>query len=172
MKFIKFFFSSILILVVIFVLIGVFVPSFSYQNNVSVQAPLNKTFTVFNDETRMGEWLTGFRSIETIRGKRNDVGSKNRLVVFGHGKEIVMTEEMTAFKENELFAFNLDNDVMLADVDIKFSGDSTRSEIRVNTVVHGKNMFWKSLLPLFKSNMTKQSQADYEKLKTIIETDN
>ncbi len=172
MKFIKIFLSIVLILVVIFVLIGVFIPSFSYKNKVSVKASLNKTFAMFNDETRMGEWLTGFRSIETISGNRNEVGSKYRLVVFGHDEEIVMTEEMTAFKENELFAFNLDNDVMLADVEIKFSGDSTRSEIRANTVVHGKNMFWKSLLPLFKSNMTKQSQTDYEKLKTIIETDN
>lgn len=113
MKILKYILGIIAALVVIFFMIGVFVSTFTYENKVEVNAPVEKAWAVFTDESRMGEWLTGLKSIETISGNPGEVGSIYRLVFVQNGEEMVMTEEVTAFQQNELFAFNLDNDVMI-----------------------------------------------------------
>ena len=65
---------------------------------------------------------------------------------------------------------SLDTDVLLADVEITFVPvDGNQTEITAFNKVVGKNLFWKSLLPLFKSTITEKSQAQYDKLKTMIE---
>lgn len=157
-------------IVVIFFLIGVFVPTFTYVSRIEVNAPVEHAWAVFNDESRVGEWMTGFKSIETISGNPNEVGSKFRLVFEEDGKEIVMTETMTAFEPHERFAFDLVNEVMNVNVDIRFASSGGKTEITATSLVDGNNIFWKSLLPLFKSGFEDRSQEMYDKLKTLIET--
>ncbi len=42
---------------------------------------------------------------------------------------MVIMEEVTAFQENELFAFTLDADPLISDVEVKFRGDESKTEI-------------------------------------------
>jgi len=169
MKILKYVLGVIAVLAVIFLLIGVFVPTFSYESRVVVEAAREHSFTVFSDANRMGEWISNFESIDLISGNPKQIGGKYRLVITEEDERMVMTETVTAFDENEFYAFKLDNDVMLADVEIRFSGDETSTEIVATTKVDGKGFFWRSLLPLFKSMMTERAQQDYDKLKQVIE---
>jgi len=170
MTFLKYALGLVAILSVVFLLIGALVPTFSYESRIIVDAPREHSFAVFSDETRMGDWLSHFKSIELVSGAPNEVGSEYRLVIVEKGEKMVMTETVKAFDENEFYAFELDNDVMLADVEIRFSGDETSTEIVATTKVNGKNFLWRSILPLFKSMMTQRAQHDYDKLKHVIET--
>ncbi len=170
MKALKYSLGFLAFLALLFLLIGFIIPTFSYETSVEVASSREHAFTVFIDETRTADWLTGLRSIELISGSPREIGSKYRLVIVDRGEEMVMTEELTAFDENEFYAFKLDNDVMLADAEIRFAGDEAGTRIVSKTAVEGKGIFWRSLLPLFKSMMVKRSQEDYNKLKRVIET--
>ena len=160
----------IVALAVIFLLIGVFVPTVAYEHKITVNASLEKSFSVFISDSRLGEWLTGFVSLELTGGEPETVGSTYRVVTEENGEEIVMNEVVTAFIKNERFTHTLENDVLMGEIDARFSGDSTGTEIAVMTQFTGKNMLWRSILPLFKSMMIEQAQNDFNKLKEIIES--
>lgn len=170
MKILKVILGIVVGLVVVFFAVGIFAPSFTYENKVEVNAPVEKAWAIFTDESRMGDWLTGFQSIETINGNPGEVGSKYRMVFVENGEEMVITEEVTAYRENELFAFTLDADPLISDVEVKFTGNDERTEIIATNLVEGKNLVWKSLLRLMKSMLANRGQEQYDKLKEIIES--
>ena len=58
-----------------FFAIGIFTPSFTYENKVEVKASVEKAWAIFTDQSRMRDWLTGFQSMETISGISGEVGS-------------------------------------------------------------------------------------------------
>ena len=63
------------------------------------------------------------------------------MVFVENGEERLMTEEVTAFQENELFAFMLDADPLKSKVEINFTGDESKTEITSTNFVVGKNLF-------------------------------
>lgn len=145
-------------------------PTFTYVSKIEVNAPAEHAWAVFTDDTCMGEWMTGFKSIENISGNPNEVGSKWKLVIEQGGELMEMTETMTAFKENELFAFKLENDVMFVDTDITFVEQNGRTEIKATNLVEGRNILWKSLFALMRGALGANSQGICDNLKTVIET--
>ncbi len=160
---------SLLAIIALFLLVGVIFPSFEYQSHVVVNAPLEQSWAVFSDAGRMAEWLPGFKSIETLSGSPNQVGSTYKMVFEEEGEVMEMTEYVTAFRDNELFAFELNAEPMIATVQVKFSGNRKMTEILAITKVEGKNLLWKSLLRLSKSRMVERGQETYDNLKRIIE---
>lgn len=169
-KYLKRLLTLILLLSIAFLLIGVFVPRFSYISEVDVDAPVDQAFAIFSNPSWMSEWMEGFKSIENLSGAPNEVGSRWKLVVEQEGERMELIEEVTAYKANELFAFTLDAEPLTSEVEIRFIPlDSTTTKITAVTSVRGKNILWRSLLPMFKSRMREQSQESYDKLKTVIE---
>ncbi|RMI19684.1 MAG: hypothetical protein D6681_02775 [Calditrichaeota bacterium] len=169
-KFLRYPLIVLAVLIVGFLLIGVFVPEFSYENRLVINAPVEKAFAVFIDTSYTRRWLSGFKRFEHIQGEPLQPGSKWRLIIEEQGEVFELTEEMTDYRENERFAFVLEADVLTSEVTIRFQPlDSTRCEMIATTRVRGKGMLWKSLLPLFKSGMQSHAQRDYEKLKGLME---
>ena len=108
--------------------------------------------------------------METISGNPGEVGSKYRMIFVENGEEMVIMEEVTAFQENELFAFTLDADPLISDVEVKFRGNESKTEITATNHVEGKNLLWKSMLRIMKSMIANRGQEQYDKLKEIIES--
>lgn len=169
MKVLKYVLGFLGIVIVAFLMIGVFVPSFRYETTIDVNAPVATSWSIFNDESRMGEWLIGFQNIETISGNPGEVGSKYRLVFLEGDETIVMTEEMTAVQENELVAFKFDNDLMTGTFEVRFRGDESKTTIATINELQGKNIVWRSLLWLSKTTIRERAQANYARLKELIE---
>ena len=160
------------VLIVGFLAIGVITPDFSYHNSVTVNAPVEKAYSVFTDESKMSEWLTGLQRIENVSGAPLEAGSKWKLVFDEGGRTIEVLEEVTAVDPNQRFAFNIDTEPFAGTVDIRFAAiDSTTCKIDATSTVDGKNMVWKSVLALSKSMMTDRAQEQYGLLKRLIETD-
>lgn len=170
MKILKFILGLVVVLALAFFAVGIFAPSFTYENKVEVNAPVEKAWAIFTDESRMADWLTGLQSVETISGNPGEVGSKYQMVFIENGEEMVMKEEVTAFQENQLFAFTLDADPLISEVEVKFTGDESKTEITATSFIKGKNLFWKSTLRLMKSMVVNRGQEQYDKLKEIIES--
>jgi uncharacterized protein YndB with AHSA1/START domain len=144
-------------------------PVQEYTTTVTVHAPVEKTFSVFMDTSRLREWMPGYRQIVNISGKENEPGSKWKIVFFENGQEIVMTETVTGFKPNELFTFNVQNEVMNSDNEIRFAVQDNSTVITAHAKYEGGNIFWKSLFVFFNSGMKKQSEQMYNDFKKIAE---
>ena len=157
-------------LVLIFILIGILIPTIDIKLDTFVKERLDKSWAVFTDEERLGEWLTGLTAIENISGRQNEVGSKWKLTFEENGREIEMVEEVTAFKENEIFAFNMDTPFMISQAEIRFKEAEGGTVISVLNQISGKGLFWKSLIPIMKSNIQKRNAGDYDKLRKMIES--
>ena len=169
MNIIKWVAGILALLLVAFFMVGVFVPTFTYESRISVNKPAAHAFAVFMDDNKRADWMTGFKSIEIISGNRGEVGSKYKLAIEENGELREMEETITAFKENELFAFKLINDVMFVDAEITFVESHGQTTITASNLVEGRNWIWKSLLGLFKGNISNQSQEMYENLQHVIE---
>jgi len=150
-------------------MVGFFMPWVQFEIHVEVDKPVNQTFAVFNDVLRMKDWLHNFKSIETLSGKPNEIGSKYKLVVNDDGKDFEMTEVMTGFRENEYFAFRLENEVLTNDVETRFTWEGQKTEIVTKNKIIGKNIFWKSLFPFFKSTFREHTEGDFIRLKELVE---
>lgn len=169
MNILKWVVGILALLLVAFFMVGVFVPTFTYESRISVNKPAAHAFAVFMDDKKRADWMTGFKSIEIISGNRGEVGSIYKLAIEESGELMEMEETITAFKENVLFASKLVNDVMFADVEITFVESHGQTIITASNLVEGRNLIWKSLLVLFKGNISNQSQEMYENLKQVIE---
>ena len=77
-------------------------------------------------------------------------------------------EEVTAFQENELFAFTLDAYPLISDVEVKFTGDESKTEITATNHVEGKNLLWKGMLRIMKSMLATVGRSSTTNLKKII----
>ena len=95
-KVLRFIVIGIFALAVLFFSLGLFIPTFSFDNVVEVNKPIEKTFAEFNDVSNMYKWIPGFQFIEPISGWPNEVGSKWKLVVKQEGKRMELIETMTA----------------------------------------------------------------------------
>lgn len=171
MKVLKWLGVIVALLVVGFFAIGIVTPKFSYHNAVTVNAPVEKAFSVFTDESKMHGWMPTLQNIENVSGAPLEVGSKWKLIFDEGGRKIEVLEEMTAVDPNQRFAFNLDTEPFVGTVDIRFTAvDSATSKVEATSTVDGKNMMWKSILAMSKSTFESRAQEQYDLLKKVIET--
>lgn len=158
----------ILIFVGGFFTVGLLVPEYTYVTRVTVDAPVEKTFAVFNNPDNMSKWMSGFKSMDNISGNPNEIGSKWRLEFEEKGELMVLTETLVAFKENELYVFVLENEFMTVDVAVEFSGDGATTQITATNFVQPRGMFWKSMMRVAKGAIEKQSQQQYDTLAKLV----
>ena len=152
-----------------FFLIGVFSPTVTYKSEVLVNEPLDTSWAVFTDSTRLGEWLDGYKGQKQLSGKPNEEGSKYEMTFIQNGETIHVTEEITTFREGEKFYFTLEADVLTSEVQVDFSEEEGRTRIKAKSVVKGKNPIFRSMFALMKGTFDEQDQTSYENLKAAIE---
>jgi uncharacterized membrane protein len=171
-KFLKYFLIVIVLIVVVFLSLGLLFPSHEYTIPVTVNAPVEKTFAVFNDTTKLKEWLTRLKAMENISGKLHEAGSKWKIVFDDHGSEISMTETITAFKENELVSFDIENDFIKSTNEVRFVPKGNATEVIAHVHYSGTGIFQKSILALFSGMVKKQQEESYNLLKQVVEKSN
>lgn len=158
--------------IISFLLIGVFMARLDYKIAFEVNKPVDQTFKFFTDATLMGEWMTGFKRMETLSGKPGEVGSKYRLVFAEGDKDVIVDEEVIAMKENELFIFSMDNDFLSGTGEFRFIENNGKTTVTYINDTAGKNIVYKSMLALFRSDIMERNKKDFDKLRTIIESKN
>ncbi len=168
-KFLKYFLLIVGSIIIIFLLLGVFMPKQHYEISMEIDAPVEKTFAMFNDTSIMSKWMPSLKSIKNISGNAGEVGSKWKITFLDHGKEIEMTETITEFKTNESFSFNIQNEVMNSDNSFRFIPDGNKTRVETSCTYSGGNIFWKSLFVFINSSVKKQQTTQFEALKKMIE---
>ncbi|MCG3166178.1 MAG: hypothetical protein POELPBGB_01954 [Bacteroidia bacterium] len=154
-----------------FIAIGFIKPTYNGGVTVTVNAPVSTTFAVFNDTANMRKWMDNFKRIENISGAENEVGSKWKLVYDENGRDLVMTETITAFEQDKLFAFNMEDEYFKMDIEIRFEEKDGKTIITQTDKGEGKNLPARSMVAIMGSLglMQKQQQGMYNKLKDLVE---
>lgn len=77
-----------------------------YNNEVRINAPLEKVVGLFEDENNLPKWQEGFISAEIIEGERGKVGLKSKLRYKMGKREIKMIETITVWDLPQNFTAN------------------------------------------------------------------
>ena len=67
-----------------------------YRVSVEVNKPIEEAWEVLMDESKMGEWLEGYKGMELLEGEPLTVGSKHKMIFEEDGQELTFTETVTA----------------------------------------------------------------------------
>lgn len=173
LKKMKSFFRYFLIVVgfflLLFLLAGIVKPTIEYDNGIVVSASPEISFSTFKDTSLMKLWITGLTRFEYMEGTMDEPGSKWKLHLNQDGNLYEMTETLTIYEENKRFAFLLNNEVLVSEVDIRFTPSKQGTIISVHNKVTGNNLFFRSLFVLTGSYFRTESQKMYENLKLIID---
>jgi len=175
MKILKVILLIILVLVLLFFLLGLIKPSVSYGHEITVDKPIQESWAVVQDESKLDQWLKGFKSIDLISGNKGAVGSKYKVVVNpGEGQpDFEMTETITSAKEYDHISLNFDSDMMIFDQTTSFSESDGKTTVKTESVVKGKGPMMRSMfaaMEMFGGSFKKQEVENIEALKKVIET--
>lgn len=163
-------FPFLLITLILFVAIAF--PSVSIEETYEIDAPLEKTWDIFHDNTYMKQWLTGFKRVKTIEEKPNKIGSRYQMFFEQGEDEMYMIEEITGYKEYEKFDFKMEHPAANTQTNISFEEKDGKTIIRQNVETKANSFFFRSMLPIMKFSMKKQNKESYVKLKQLVEAMN
>ena len=153
-----------------FAVIGVIMPSVEYGVTVHATKDPQTVWKVMSDQSLMGEWIEGFKSIELTSGERYAEGSTNTIVIEQEGEEFVIYETVTVVKEAEQLSMNIENDVLTTVVDIMLEpGPDGGTKITTHNVATGKSWFFRSLFPLMKGSFQDEEAKHYNALAELSE---
>ena len=170
MKILKIIAGAIAAIFIVYLLIGVFVPTVNYTTEVEVNKSLKESWGVFSDESKVNDWVTGITSMELLEGTKGTVGAKTKLNMEQNGEPFDLIEEILEVKKEEKCAIKYDNEMMTQNVDINFSAkDENTTVIKVNSTVEGKGMMVKPMFAFMKGSIKKVSDGMYGRLKELIE---
>ena len=169
MKIAKYLGAVLLVLGILFLSLGLAVPTFDYSSSVTINAPIEKCWTVLQDTSRMKRWVEGFERMTLREGEAGKSGAVYELVI-QQDKLYVMQETVKELRAPELASFELANDVMRSKYEFKLSGEGSRTRITSVYHIEGNNMIWKSILFVSKSYLQTGSQNQLDLLKIEIES--
>lgn len=174
MKFLKILISLLIILVVLFFLIGFLKPTVSYGHEIEVNKSAKEAWAVHQDDSKFGEWLDGFKSIEHIGGDYNKIGSTYKVVVDpGEGQgDFVMIEKLTAMEEFKFVDFEFDSDMMMFFQKTTFDEQGGKTKVKTESRVEGKGMVMKSMfaiMDMLTGSFQSQEEKNINALKKVID---
>ena len=138
-----------------------------YSVSVEVERPIEVAWDVLMDDSKMSEWLEGYKSMELLEGEPLTVGSKHKMIFEEDGKELSFTETVTAINPPTEFSF--DFDIMRSNIQITLESvgpTSTRITNRTNVMVDG---FIPNIFMFFmKPKMKNRHSRGFARLKSLI----
>ena len=169
MKFLKYLFGAILLLVAFFFIKGMITPSISYSSEISVDKSINEAWAVMNDESKISEWLKGIKSVEHVSGEKGKVGAVTKYIFDENGTESTVIETIREIKDNEFIVMDFDMpDVMSMNYKVHFSEKDGKTNIKSETVTQGQGMIMKSMVSFMTSTMQAQEDTNMGNLKKLI----
>lgn len=174
MKFLRRLMAVILVLILLYFLLGLIKPTISYGHEIVVDKPVKEAWAVAMDETKYGQWLEGFKSIELLSGEKGEPGSTYRVVVNpGEGQEdFKMIETVVSKEEYDHVSLDFDSAFMTFEQTMKFSETAGKTHIKTASKVKGKGLMNRSMFALMEilgGVFTAQEKKNLEALKSVID---
>ena len=170
MKFVKFTLIGLIGITLAFLSLGLFHPTVQHENQVEINAAIEKSYTIFMADSLRSEWLIGYVGYEILSGTPNTAGFRYLITFENEGQTYQMIEEVKNIKENENYIFDMETDLFTGTVEVYFEGNKENTTMKVYSSISGSNIFYRSMFYLMKSVFQKQSQMNYDLLKRVIES--
>lgn len=169
MKFLKYLLILFLLLIIFFFGKGLLTPEISYENEITVNKPIEEAWAVMSDEATLPDWIEGFKKTEHVSGTPNTVGAVSKVYIDEGGKEMTMEETITALKPNEHMAMTFTMDFMNMDYDLYMKEIDGKTYIKTKSKTTGNGMVAKSIISFMPKAMKTQEDKNLNKLKVLIE---
>ena len=170
MKYLRYLLYIVFGLLTCFLLVGLFVKQVEYSSEVTVNKPAKEAWAVYQDESKMKDWLEGFESIKLTKGEKNEIGSEYLVTINQDGETFEIKEILNSFKEFENVNFDFDNDFMLMNYNIDFLDSEGSTKIKSHSIVQPHGLFMRAMTPLIKGSMIAQEEKHMNDLKKVIES--
>jgi len=169
MKFLKYLFLVLAILILLFVGRGLLTPSIDYTSEISVDKPLKEAWAVMSDPSRAAEWLEGVQEINHVSGEVGTVGAVTEYTFLQSGQESKVIETITSIRPDEQIQMEFDAPgVMDMNYVVDYSEVDGKTNIKSSTVVEGQGFFMKCLIPWIKGTMISQEEKNLANLQKLI----
>ena len=141
-----------------------------YRVSVEVDRPIEVAWEVLMDESKMSEWLEGYKRMELLKGEPLTVGSKHRMIFEEKGEELTFTETVTAIDPPTEFSFDVDHDMMNSNIQMTLESVGSSSTRITNRTKFTANGFFIDLFMLLMApRMKGRQRRSFERLKALLE---
>lgn len=161
MKTVKIILFFLIVLTALFFTTGLVVKENSHSVSITIDKPLDETFSLFNELKMIPSWNPEYDSIEIVDLKVGFTGSEYRIKIRHNDQEFFIKEKILAYVKNEKVTLFFDREGFIETDDFSFSSDGSKTIINLNSNYQAKTYIVGCVLPYFKY---KFKQIDNETL--------
>lgn len=145
-----------------------------YECSVEINAPLNKTVEMWQDESGFKHWQDGFQKIEPIDGTPNTVGAKSKIYLEQGKRKMELLETIQVMNLPEEKTGLYEHIHMTNTQTSRFKPLGENKTLYISEVEYTKfNGFMPKLMAkLFPGMFKKQSQKWMDQFKAYVESEN
>jgi len=169
MRILKFLAKVLAVVIILFFLSGLLFSKISYTTIQRINLPVDQTFALFNDSSKMKHWVEGLQSFKTIEEKPGVVGSRYQIVIDAQGTFTKMEELVTSYKENEKVSLTIESIELIKKDNYTFQAVDDYTLIRNESSTAGKTYFLKCLYASFYFLMKRTDQGNLDSFKDFAE---
>lgn len=169
MKFLKYTAIILTSIVALFLLIGLMKPTVQYDCTITIEKPIEESWQVMQDPSKMSEWMDGFKRMEHISGERGGVGSVSHVIFGDEESEVIIKETITRIIPNHSIEMTLENEMMNMDYVLEMQRSGNGTKIKTHTIIKGAGVFVKSFIAISPSIFKNQEDTNLSMLKKTVE---
>lgn len=149
---------GVLFLLLIFLSLGIFFPSVSYNTEQVVALDRASVFDLYNDSSRLPEWLTDIESVDTVKWVPAVVGSQFKIQLKDTPGSEALLETVTAFAKSDSVALSFKAGIMQKEDTFVFLDHDQGCKIIGKHKVTAESYYAKCIFALMKSVFRKTDQ--------------
>jgi len=138
--------------------------------SITINQPVETVWDKLMNPDNLKFWLTGFVSVDHVSGEYGKPGAISKLKFKERGKEIEVTEAVTAIKPNQQYSFTMTSTAFNAETDIRLISFGNRTEMIQTVQFFPKQFIMKLMMPLLKGAMKKRMGNELISFKNFVET--
>lgn len=173
MRYVKIILGIIIVLSLVFFALGVIFQEINYTSKIVIKKPVSEVFKIFNDDSKLIEWIPDITSIKPIIQKASKKGNFYEVEVNNKGSKIILEERVLEFVQDERVKLFFKGGGMYKTDDYLFEATSND----VTTLILKRNIKSESfilgcMLPLVSSKLSKQDQEYLNNFKKLVKREN
>jgi carbon monoxide dehydrogenase subunit G len=138
------------------------------ETSIDIQRPVAVVFAFVSDQRHNPEWIGLFKEVQVTPDGPPTVGTQVKAVVSFLGVKLEPTTQITALEPNRSFSFTGSSGPAAVEATMRFEavGEGTRLSSTFKMEPGG---LFKVAGPVFASQFKKQQEADFQRLKALLE---
>ena len=140
----------------------------TFETSIEIRRPVEAVFTFVSDFRNIPQWQKAMKEAHVTPDGLPAVGTKGRQVGSFLGVKLEGTSEITALEPNHSFSFKASSGPASMEATWRFEAAGEGTRLSTTYQVEPGGLF-KVAGPLFASQFKKQQEADWQRLKELLE---